>query len=76
MANAFVKLIDIYRFGFQDSRLFRRLLLLIGIKLFIMFAILRLIFFPDLLAGKSEREKAATVIENLTTLPAAGLGAE
>lgn len=70
MANAFSQLMDIYRYGFSNSRLFRRLLLLIGIKLFIMFAILKIFFFPALLGGKSEQEKADIVIENLISVPA------
>lgn len=70
MTNAFSRLIDIYRFGFSNSRLFRRLLLLISIKLFIMFAILKIFFFPALLGGKSEEEKANIVIENLLSVPA------
>lgn len=42
----------------------KTLWLIIGIKVFIMFAVLRLFFFQPVLAGTDE-EKAATVRENL-----------
>ena len=44
----------------------RTLWAIILIKLFIMFAVLKVFFFPDLLAGKSPSEKAGCVLENLT----------
>lgn len=65
--TAFVK--KAFRFyvdGFRSMTLGRTLWAIILIKLFIMFAVLRLFFFPDLLAGKSPDERAATVLKNLT----------
>lgn len=38
---------------------------IILLKLFILFAVLRLFFFPDLLAGKSDEERAAYILEQL-----------
>ncbi len=62
----------VYRFyvdGFRSMTLGRTLWGLILIKLFIMFAILKLFFFPDLLGRfASEEEKADHVIEQLTDI--------
>ena len=56
-----------YYDGFRNlSPLGRKLWLLILIKLFIFFVVLKIFFFPDLLAGKSPSEKAGCVLENLT----------
>ncbi len=43
----------------------RTLWAIILIKLFIMFVVLRLLFFPDLLAGKSPEQRSRTVMEQL-----------
>ena len=61
---------DIFRFyvdGFRSMTLGRTLWAIILIKLFVLFAVLKLFFFPDLLAGKSDDEQARYVLENLTT---------
>lgn len=58
----------IYRFyvdGFRSMTLGRTLWTVILVKLFIIFGILRLFFFPDLLAGKSSAERADCVRESL-----------
>ena len=50
---------DIFRFyvdGFRSMTLGRTLWAIILLKLFIMFAILRLFFFPDQLAGMSQEQ--------------------
>lgn len=44
----------------------RTLWAIILIKLFIMFAILKIFFFPDFLAGKSPEESSRHVLEQLT----------
>ena len=44
----------------------RPLVLLILLKFFILFAILRVFFFRPAMAGKSEQEKSEIVGENLT----------
>lgn len=59
------RIIRFYIDGFRSMTLGRTLWAIILIKLFIMFAVLRLFFFPDLLAGKSPRERAEHVLENL-----------
>ena len=53
------KVIRFYVEGFREMTI-------ILIKLFILFAVLKVFFFPDLLAGKSPSEKAGCVLENLT----------
>lgn len=62
------RLYGIYRFyvdGFRSMTLGRTLWAVILVKLFIIFGILRLFFFPDLLAGKSSAERADCVRESL-----------
>ena len=44
----------------------RTLWAIILLKLFIMFAILRLFFFPDQLAGMSQEQRSEHVLEQLT----------
>ncbi len=62
---------DIYNFyleGFKNMTLGKNLWLIIIIKLFIMFAILKLFFFPDFLKTKfkTDEERSDYVIEQLT----------
>ena len=60
---------DIFRFyvdGFRSMTLGRTLWAIILLKLFIMFAILRLFFFPDQLAGMSQEQRSEHVLEQLT----------
>lgn len=59
--------IRFYIDGFREMTLGRTLWAIILIKLFVLFAVLKLFFFPDLLAGKSDDEQARYVLENLTT---------
>ena len=60
------KVIRFYVEGFREMTVGRTLWAIILIKLFILFAVLKVFFFPDLLAGKSPSEKAGCVLENLT----------
>jgi len=64
------KITSLYIDGFKNmGRLGKKLWLIILIKLFIMFAILKLFFFKDFLSTKfsSEEEKSNYVIEVITT---------
>lgn len=54
-----------YRDGFREMTLGRTLWALILIKLFIMFFILKLFFFPSFLRGKSTEEKQQYVRSEL-----------
>ena len=57
-----------YYEGFKNMTLGKKLWTIIFIKLFIMFAILKLFFFPDFLKTKfkSDKERGDYVIEQLT----------
>ncbi len=54
-----------YRDGFREMTLGRTLWAIILIKLFIMFFILKLFFFPSFLSGKTTEEKQQYVGEEL-----------
>ena len=69
--NTLRKVIRFYVEGFREMTVGRTLWAIILVKLFIMFAVLKVFFFPDLLAGKSPEEKADYVLENLAP-PAPG----
>ena len=62
-----------YRDGFRAMVIGRTLWKIIAIKLFIMFAILKLFFFPNYLKNNftNERDRAGHVLENLTRTPSA-----
>lgn len=62
------KILRFYVDGFRGMTWGRKLWGIIVVKLFIMFAILRLFFFPDLLKRdfKSDEERANHVLEQLT----------
>jgi len=63
---------SIFRFyyeGFKSMTIGKRLWLIIFIKLFVMFAILKLFFFPDFLKTnfKTDIERSDYVIEQITS---------
>ncbi len=63
-------LMSVFRFyyeGFRDMKLGKTLWLIILVKLFIMFIVLKIFFFPDFLGTrfKSEEEKANFVGDQL-----------
>lgn len=63
----FSKAWSLYYDGFRSMTLGKYLWLIILVKLFIMFAVLRLFFFPDILAGfETDEERNNYVIEQLT----------
>lgn len=62
---------NIYRFyadGFRSMTIGRKLWLIIGIKLFVFFVILKLFFFPDILSRDfdNDEERAQHVRSTLT----------
>ncbi len=63
----------LYRDGFRSMVVGRTLWKIIAIKLFIIFAVLKLFFFPNYLATNfnTERDRAGHVLENLTRTPSA-----
>ena len=62
------KVFRFYYDGFRNMTWGKKLWRIILIKLFIMFAILRLFFFPDILKRdfKSDEERADHVLEQMT----------
>lgn len=66
MVQALRKVVRFYVEGFRGMTVGKTLWAIILLKLFIFFAVLRLFFFPDLLAGKSPEQKASTVLRELT----------
>ena len=68
MINALKRVFNFYKTGFQSMTLGRNLWLIILIKLFIIFVLLKWIFFPDLLQTRfrTDRERSNHVIQELT----------
>jgi len=66
--NFFHRIFLFYYDGFRSMTVGRQLWIIILIKLFIMFGILKLFFFPDLLKVKfrNDKERSDYVIEQLT----------
>jgi hypothetical protein len=62
------KVFEFYCGGFREMTWGRKLWGILLVKLFFMFAILRLLFFPDLLKRdfSSDQERADYVLEQLT----------
>lgn len=58
----------LYYEGFRDMTVGRRLWAIILIKLFIMFAILKMFFFPNFMNNnfESEEQRSSHIIEQLT----------
>jgi len=69
MFNIFKTVFLFYYEGFKGMTVGKKLWLIIFVKLFIMFAILKLFFFPDFLKSnfKSDSERSTYVIEQMTS---------
>ena len=59
--------VDLYVDGFRSMTLGKTMWLIIGIKLFVFFVIIKILFFPDFLSSKSDTDegKAQYVREQL-----------
>jgi hypothetical protein len=66
LANIF----HFYRDGFMQMRLGKKLWLIILIKLFVLFAIIKVFFFPNILDTKfhTAQQKSAYVLNHLTSI--------
>lgn len=62
--------IRFYVEGFREMTLGRTLWAIILIKLFVLFAVMKLFFMPDPLAGQSAEERSSHLLEELTPAPA------
>lgn len=68
MSNFFNRAADLYLSGFRSMRVGRKLWMLIIIKLAILFGVLKLFFFPDLLQRNydNDADRADAVRSHLT----------
>lgn len=64
--NPLVRLARFYRDGFRAMTVGRTLWIIIIIKLAVIFAVLRLLFFAPAMSGMDAEERAARVRDNLT----------
>lgn len=66
--NIFVRIYNFYYDGFCSMTVGKKLWLIIFIKVFIIFIILKIFFFPDFLKSRfrSDQERGNYVIEQLT----------
>ena len=66
--NVFYKIVKFYVDGFRSMTVGKTLWIIIGIKLFIMFAVLKLFFFPNFLKTnfKNDTERSEYIINQLT----------
>ena len=73
MASLPKELYSFYRQGFRSMVVGRTLWKLVAIKLFIIFAVLKVFFFSNYLEHNfaTDRERSAHVLENLARLPSA-----
>ena len=57
-----------YLEGFKSMKLGRKLWLIVAIKLFIIFAVIKLLFFPNILEEnfKSDKERSEYILKQLT----------
>ena len=62
----FHRVIDLYYDGFRSMRLGRTLWTIILIKLFIIFVVLKIFFFPNFLKQHAEGDEAGFVATELT----------
>ena len=63
-AGFWYRTIDLYYDGFRNMKLGKTLWLIIGIKLFILFFVLRLFFFPDFLKTHAQKGEEADYVVN------------
>ncbi len=64
------KIFNFYKEGFLSMRIGRKLWMIIGIKLFILFVILKIFFFNDFLSSKfsTNQQKANYVFDEITNI--------
>ena len=63
-----MKIYRFYRDGFASMRLGKKLWLIVAIKLFVMFALIKYFFFPDILEERFHSDKARSdyILRQLT----------
>ena len=65
-AQTIKKIFRFYLDGFRSMTVGKTLWAIILVKLFILFAILKVFFFPDFLAWQSPEERSRSVMKELT----------
>ncbi len=72
MTNTATRVYSFYRDGFKQMTVGKTLWKIIFIKLLIMFAVLKLFFFPNFLGNnfETDEQRADYVLEQLTRMPA------
>lgn len=67
--NVLMRIFRFYYDGFRNMQLGKTLWAIILLKLFIMFAIMKIFFFPNILKKnfRNDKERSEYVIEQLTT---------
>lgn len=65
-AQTIKKIFRFYLDGFRSMTVGKTLWAIILVKLFILFAILKVFFFPDFLARQSPEERSRSVMKELT----------
>ncbi len=62
------RIADLYIEGFRTMKVGRQLWLLIALKLLILFGVMKILFFPDILNTRfdTDAQRSAHVLENLT----------
>ncbi|RRC96812.1 DUF4492 domain-containing protein [Prevotella sp. OH937_COT-195] len=60
--NFLYRVFDLYYDGFRNMRLGKTLWLIIGIKLFVIFVILKIFFFPNFISQHSEKGKESSFV--------------
>jgi len=68
MKNILLKIFDLYYDGFRHMTVGKKLWIIILIKLFVMFVVLKLFFFHDFLGTRfdSDKDRANYVLKQLT----------
>jgi len=68
MVEMLQKIYQFYRDGFSDMKLGKKLWLIVALKLFVMFAIIKYFFFPDLLKENfsTDKERSDYILKQLT----------
>lgn len=61
-SNFLYRTYELYYDGFRNMRLGKTLWLIIGIKLFVIFVILKLLFFPNFISQHSEKGEEAEFV--------------
>ena len=66
--NLIKNMVNFYIEGFNNMRVGKKLWAIVGIKLFVLFFILKPFFFPNILKTKfdNDKDRANFVIENIT----------